>query len=61
MPFESRTADNPTSNSPGLAPVTGGLGGIDRRQDAHYQIKAKPGVRTDIELTRLATRLKPID
>lgn len=30
-------------------------------QNAHYQIKAKLGVRTDIELTRLAIKLKLID
>jgi DNA-binding NarL/FixJ family response regulator len=30
-------------------------------QNAHYQIKAKLGVRTDIELTRLAMKLKLID
>lgn len=30
-------------------------------QNGHYQIKAKLGVKTDIELTRLAVRLKLID
>ena len=30
-------------------------------QNAHYQIKSKLGVRTDIELTKLALKLKLID